>query len=482
MESNFVKHLKWLWNNTEAILFFIFFATFTFNIRKVFLTPYSYLNREFNEYLTISFSWADLLIILLMLIYTIKYIISQYKGYSSSTFLLKNKISDKSSIALLKLNVSRETFLLLLFIGWVVISIFWSPLKEIALFRALSVIEVAILAFLAFNFALQNRARPLLIETALIFGGTIQVLIAVSQFIINKSLGVKFLGESILGHNLPGVAKFTIDGVKHIRPYGTFPHPNILAGFLLAPIMILFGLIAERLQKNRSRLTVSHETIVGRFSTPILVILLIFLFFGLFITFSRSALIAIALGGLIFWWQKLKLLSWRLKRLLLTSLILLLFLGGYFVSQTKLNFIFSEQSLEERNIYLNVSHETIASHPVSGLGMGQFVSREFFLHPDLPGWQYQPVHNVYLLIASELGIIGLALFLLFILTTSIKYCFINYLSNLLTKKPYCIIILSFFIISFFDHYFWDIKQGMIIFTIPFILHVASRQDARKIPR
>ncbi|OGI42453.1 MAG: hypothetical protein A2593_01520 [Candidatus Moranbacteria bacterium RIFOXYD1_FULL_44_9] len=46
-------------------------------------------------------------------------------------------------------------------------------------------------------------------------------------------------------------------------------------------------------------------------------------------------------------------------------------------------------------------------------------------------------------------------------------------SVLLTNYPYCIIILCYLFISFFDHYFWDIKPGIIIFAIPFILSQIS---------
>ena len=46
-------------------------------------------------------------------------------------------------------------------------------------------------------------------------------------------MGFWFLGESILGPEIPGVAKIVVAGGKILRAYGTFPHPNILAAFLL---------------------------------------------------------------------------------------------------------------------------------------------------------------------------------------------------------------------------------------------------------
>jgi len=71
------------------------------------------------------------------------------------------------------------------------------------------------------------------------------------------------------------------------------------------------------------------------------------------------------------------------------------------------NFFFSNQSLQERQLYQDVSYETIFRQSYRGIGAGQFILNEHKLHPDLEAWQYQPVHNVYLLIFSELGIVEL---------------------------------------------------------------------------
>jgi len=542
MKANFVKHLRWLWNNIEAILFFLFFTTFAFNIRKVFLTKYSFLGGEFNEYMTPSFSWADLLIILLIIIYITKYLIRQYRNGYSSSLSQEHNVSIKSSSSLLVSRTSsfintifirpcqsiirytksarRETILLILFLGWMAISIIWTPAKEIALYRVLSILEVAILALLALNFARQNRHGHYLIQSALVFCGTIQALIAVSQFVLNRSLGIRFFGESILGPNLPGVAKFAIDGAKHIRAYGTFPHPNILGGFLLVPIIILSSWLMSRLRKNEDQPMFSRETIIDKIPTPVLVAILAFLLVGLFITLSRSAILALVFFGLIFGWQKWKSLNWLWRTSWLVTLALTLFLGSYLVSHFQLNFLFSDQSLQERNLYLNVARETIAIHPVVGVGIGQFVSQEYSSHPNLPGWQYQPVHNIYLLIASELGIVGLVLFLMFLLTSLYNCCekciisdrnksvlrLTSYHRTLhcadsgintgnsseqsvltpqtsvwgtgLTDSHLCFIIISFLFISFFDHYLWDLKAGMIIFAIPFILLLGSLSNTK----
>jgi len=126
--------------------------------------------------------------------------------------------------------------------------------------------------------------------------------------------------------------------------------------------------------------------------------------------------------------------------------------------------LLSLKSLDERNPYLNVARGTILEHPIVGVGIGQFVFNEFLKYSNLEGWQYQPVHNVYFLVASELGAIGLILLLLFILFTIQKGIA---KSNLTAGSFYCIII-SFLVIALFDHYFWDIKIGMITFALAIV--------------
>ncbi len=48
-----------------------------------------------------------------------------------------------------------------------------------------------------------------------------------------------------------------------------------------------------------------------------------------------------------------------------------------------------------------------------GTGAGNFTARLLWLEGERPVWTLQPVHNVFVLIFAELGVIGLFLFLLF---------------------------------------------------------------------
>lgn len=488
----------WLWKNAEKILVFVFFATFSLNVRKVFPTFFSYPRGEFNEYMTPSLNWSDVLILTLIIIYIIKYIISQGIKLEKTVFYGNNNKGILSSITdcitnlfhritqPLKVTISSarsETFLLFLFLIWSAVSIFWAPFKLIAAYRLFIILLIVNFVVIIRNLAKKGDIKAEFIYLGLLLGGIFQSLIGISQFILDRSLGLKILGESIIGPNLPGVAKIVVSGMKHIRAYGTFPHPNILAGFLVIQIVLLISLLAKRSKKNTPiEDKVPHETILARIPTWFFFVALFINTGCFFLTFSRSAFLSLFLVGLALLLIKLAYAGRRIWLIMATIVFVLLFHGFFYASRHSDNFFFSTQSLKERNQYLNVSRKTIAEHPLTGVGLGQFVFQETVSRPDWVGWQYQPVHNIYLLITSELGIVGLMLFLFFLLTFLIKYCNINYLPNLLTMKPYCIIISSFLLISFFDHYFWDIKLGMIIFAIPFILHTANRLDTEKIAK
>ena len=121
------------------------------------------------------------------------------------------------------------------------------------------------------------------------------------------------------------------------------------------------------------------------------------------------------------------------------------------------------KSFSERNFYLNVSRGTIAKNPVTGIGIGQYVPSLININQILD-YQYQPVHNVYLLLTSELGIFALIIFLLLIVT--IWNCSTWNNSKLDVLKIYLrAILLGMLVIFLFDHYHWDIQQGSIFFWL-----------------
>ncbi len=493
----------WLWQNAEKILIVVFLVTFTFNIRKVFLTPYSYLNGEFNEYLTISFGWADLLMISVILIYAIKWLLRQAEiggtgevKEDNSGIKEYNNNSNKSSTPHFPRNVSRllstinnylcqvfkgETILLLLFLIWAMLSISWSVYKPMAIYRIANLLVIiAFVSILAAN--LRDKKWLKIAFLSLLINGVLQSTLGIAQFVNNGSIGLHYLGESIVSQNLPGVAKILDFGEKHIRAYGTFPHPNILAGFLVIPIFIIVSeLLKKIVEKTSTKKEVTRETTLTGISPGVLAIALCFISTCFILTFSRSAFLGLGVGLLALFWLNfdslvslLKLHYSKRKFLFALLMVIAIFSLAFFGLPAKKDLL-SLKSLTERNPYLDVARGTILEHPIVGVGVGQFVVNEFLKYPNLEGWQYQPVHNVYFLVASELGTTGLVFLLLFILSVIQNGRQEN---NLTSGSFYCIII-SFLIIALFDHYFWDIKIGITTFAIAASFHSLLRETANQ---
>ena len=72
----------------------------------------------------------------------------------------------------------------------------------------------------------------------------------------------------------------------------------------------------------------------------------------------------------------------------------------------------NDEAIQLRILY---NHESLAGgQSTFGLGMGNFVPWLMTQNLHLNREVYQPVHNIYLLIYAEVGIAGIALFILFL--------------------------------------------------------------------
>ena len=288
--------------------------------------------------------------------------------------------------------------------------------------------------------------------------GVVQALWGIAQFIMQHSVGFFWLKESLIGRDISGVAKIIINNAPMIRAYGSFPHSNILGGFLFFSIILtllfkkLFHVeqIEETNIKNCStwnKLSLLCWKIVPRGTIKIKLIDLFLLIqlIGLALTFSKSAIIALLVAYLYLnvprgtinlfeittrrdysnntkncsTWNNFYIRISALFHVEQFRLRVLIFISlgiGFltiFFSQFKF-YAFFLNSLNERIIYYIISKKIILEWPIFGSGTGQFVSVAERIFPDLLIWQYQPVHNVFLLVWSDWGIVGLVLFILFL--------------------------------------------------------------------
>lgn len=257
-----------------------------------------------------------------------------------------------------------------------------------------------------------SRVRQILLISVII-----QVFMTLGQVAVQHDLGLQWLGESELGPDLPGVAKLTIGGLTLIRGYGTLPHANVLAGFCL-----MGWFLADTLPSAKKRA------------------LMLLMGIGLLLAASKAALLALA-GALI------------LTKRFSPNARILLGIGLYALIRFSVPYWLHQDFIEERWLYTKISGSMILENPL-GVGLHQFTTvMQRFTEIKLAPWQFQPVHNIYLLIVSEGGVAG-AIFMLLGLK--------KWIENSRDRVIASGIVIGFLIIGLFDHYLFSLPQGILL--------------------
>lgn len=290
---------------------------------------------------------------------------------------------------------------------------------------------------------------PIILKT-LSIGVLWQSALSIFQFIDQKSLGLWVFGERSFTSLTPGISLVDLDGRQLLRPYGTFPHPNLLAAFLA---LILPALLIYFLAEKKKNFFIFAVFLIGSLS--------------LAITFSRTAWFvgfASVFLILIFYAFKIKKITQSFKFGIFLALICAIFAWPFFWQR-----ITSFSSTDGHSIILRLkltksAFEMFFTFPVFGVGPGNFLPflPNFFTFEETIRW-LQPVHNIFLLVLSESGILGLASFLVLLLYPFLKLAKIiksDFIARLLV-----IWFLMVFFLGSFDHYFLTLQEGQLIFWI-----------------
>ena len=285
---------------------------------------------------------------------------------------------------------------------------------------------------------------------------TAESLLALFQFLYQHSLGLKYLGETILSSNLLGIAKIITNNVVYIRAYGTFPHPNPLAAFVVCGIFCSLALVFYS-NTRKQRALYSILTFIN--------------LLGLTVTFSRAGFLAFGLGLIIYF-----VLLWRNnfpKMKIIFSLVLVavsilssfLIYKPYLISRA----VLLDQSSNERNFYNLAGLKMIRKHPLAGIGIGESLLKlQNYTNNKLLPWQIQPIHNYFLLVAAETGLLSSILLLIFFLI-HVKQLWLSIKIKTgelsIFKITLFTILCSFLILMVFDHYFYTLEQTSVLFWV-----------------
>lgn len=331
--------------------------------------------------------------------------------------------------------------------------------RKIALFAVMRLWEGLILWWLIRN----NPIRPIILIMAFTGAAALEAVWGMEQFFFqivpaNKWLGEAFHSASILGDSVLQTA----DG-RFLRAYGTLPHPNMLGGMFTTAILLLLGLLTTINSSQRSKVK-SQKLIfwVG----------LVILLFGLFFTFSRSAWLALAVGILIggIWMiaakQKRALTGIIFTVVICSATLVLIFPES--LSRFSQNQSLEILSVSERTREYDDAQIIVRKKPFVGIGINQYVKELQSIYPSFPAWKIHPIHNVYLLAVSELGIIGLLVFII-IIAWHLSFLKINLPPLQIWTASAAIGLL---IIGLFDHYLWTLHFGILLFWL--ILGIFNR--------
>jgi O-antigen ligase len=119
------------------------------------------------------------------------------------------------------------------------------------------------------------------------------------------------------------------------------------------------------------------------------------------------------------------------------------------------------QAYDLRVFYSHKALEFLDQDPLLGVGIGNFVPYSMQKEKLAEAWMYQPAHNLYLLIAAEIGILGSMVFLILLFLILIGFY------RFALKNPaflgIFLLAVSYALLANTDHFFWTLQQGGLMF-------------------
>lgn len=400
----------------QNLLFYLLIVLIPTQFGKHYWPDFSFVSGLRLDYLSPTLYLTDL-IILLILFFSAKNIFKDLKSIDK-----KAKILVIVSFILLLVNITFSQ----------------NPLAGI--YGFVKVIEYFLLAiFIVFNLKkLSKKIIFISLSLTLIFQSTLALL----QIFNQGSLGGIFyyLGERTFTASTPGIANASINGELILRPYATFSHPNVLAGFI-----IIYLLLALNVLTNNNKLFFLFTAVL---STTALIL-----------TLSRTAIalwvfyLVIIFG--ITMYKKYKNTKLNVNKhniaIIISIVISTILIYGQTIYQRFLTTSFLEESFLQRQELILKSLELFSKNPILGIGINNFY------YELISTSILQPVHNIFLLVFSQGGIL-LGILFIYIFTKAINITLQN--KNLY----YFLAALCIIVIGSFDHYFLTLQQGQLMIT------------------
>lgn len=413
-------------------------------------------------YLEISLYAIDILLVLLL---------------ASNILPALKSINFKSSLALLFQR--REFILILFFVLWNIISIFWAVDKFLAIQHVFWLLLAVGLGWLVYKAKDINK-----IIFWFCVGLVLPAWLAIWQFVTQSTFANKWLGLAVHKASLGGtsvVETFVNEyAFRWLRAYGSFDHPNIL-GIVMVVGIIMLALVWARggrgndAEKDLNSMQAFHLRTNGLL---IYCIAIVSFMAACFFSLSRSAWLGLIIGfvSISFYLLRNKLRnSWQnyLKTILIIIFTFLVLETAYkdvVMVRTDGGTRLEQKSFDDRALYWEQAKEIIKQNPIIGVGAGNYVAYLKAKNPDNQYWTYQPVHNIFMLVWAELGIVGLLAFVVLCVTIILR-------AYKRSPLGFCLLF-ALLPAMFLDHWLWSLHFGLLI--IGLIAGISLRGNEKNI--
>ncbi|OGL69985.1 hypothetical protein A3C09_01050 [Candidatus Uhrbacteria bacterium RIFCSPHIGHO2_02_FULL_47_44] len=281
------------------------------------------------------------------------------------------------------------------------------------------------------------------------------------QYLTGFSPALTILGLAQKHVETGGVAVVATDTFRSLRAYGSFPHPNIFGGYLALAIVLKGWKGRIGLKSLKSWQGWVQVLMIALFTSTLI------------LTFSRGAWLALTIGlvvclGQAFWHKRLTphraipLLSIGL----ITILLAISMLHSHILARFNPALHVEAVSIEERASQYQTFGDVFKISPIVGVGPGAYVFALEHISQGQPSWSYQPIHNAFLLLLAELGIIGIIAFGYFLYELGRSV----WEKRKTTGGIFAITLaLELLILAAFDHYAFSMWPGIALVVMVFAL-------------
>ncbi|MDX1993637.1 MAG: O-antigen ligase family protein [bacterium] len=301
---------------------------------------------------------------------------------------------------------------------------------------------------------------PRSVAVVIIISAGLNTLLALLQTAQQGAVGLSVLGEFGYRAEATGAPVLMSGGLRWLRPFGLLPHPNMLAGILTVGFLATPVLMS--LMRGKARL--------------IAVGVIVFVLWGLLLTFSRAALLGTAAGAFA-----LLPVLWRWLRRRENTRWVLLAIGACLITGAVFGYSYRDllivrtgiggentemRSIADRWVFSLFAYRALTESNQTlffGLGAGNFPWRSsYYLAETDYDLRGNNVHHIFLSALVETGIVGYGLFVLAVFAgfeaglRALKPDGLN--ADFVARACFLAGVVAYGIIGLFDHYPWTMLQ------------------------